>query len=67
MIEAERIGQIAARLAIADEAFLAFMLEAAERAGERMLPDDVASLSQWALFIRALRMATQADASQPAK
>ena len=54
---AEEVGNIVARLAIADNDFLAFMLIAAETAGDKMLPNDVEKLVGWAELIRALRAA----------
>lgn len=51
----ERIGIIAARLAMADEYFLQHMLKAAQDAGKTMLPDDMETLVIWARLMRALR------------
>lgn len=52
---AEEVGNIVARLAIADNDFLVSMLIAAEKAGNKMLPDDVEKLVGWVRFMRALR------------
>lgn len=52
---AEEIGNIVARLAIADNDFLIFMLKAAEKAGDKMLPEDVEKLAGWAVLMKALR------------
>ena len=51
----EQVGNIVARLAIADEAFLRSMLEAAGKAGDRMLPEDAEHLQSWGRLMRALR------------
>lgn len=52
---AEEVGNIVARLAIADKDFLASMLIAAENASDKMLPDDVEKLVEWAKLMKALR------------
>lgn len=59
MITAEHLGQIVARLAIADENFVKDMLQSAENASEKMLPDDVFALHQWSSFIDILRVVMQ--------
>lgn len=59
MITQDETGAILARLAIADEDFLSGTLQAAEKAGEAILPDDLEKLREWAAFIRALRAVTQ--------
>lgn len=64
MITQEETGAILARLAIADETFLTGMLQAAERAGDAMLPGDLEKLRVWAPFIRALRMVLRPDAAK---
>lgn len=55
MITPEETGTIIARLAMHSEAFLRSLLREAENAGEALLPDDVAKLESWAMFIRAIR------------
>ena len=55
MLPPEEIGNITARLAIADEGFLEAMLVAAKKARDRMLPDDRAHLTAWAREVRILR------------
>ena len=64
MIASEEIGNIAARLAIADEAFLAGMLRAAFNAGDRLLPEDMEKLSCWATLMRAFRLSVTAQSSK---
>lgn len=56
MVSSEEIGNIIARLAIHDEAFLAGMLEAARQAGDGVLPGDVERLEAWVRVMRALRL-----------
>ena len=55
MLPPEEIGNITARLAIADEDFLEVMLVAAKKAGDKMLPDDLAHLTAWTREMRILR------------
>ena len=52
---AEEVGNIVARLAIADNDFLVSMLVAAEKAGDKMFPGDMEKLLGWANFMKALR------------
>ena len=59
MITAEHLGQIVARLAIADEVFVENMLKSAETAGDKLFPDDVFALHQWSAFIEILRVVLQ--------
>lgn len=51
----QQVGTIVTRLAMADEAFLAAMLQAAHMAGDRLLPDDAHTLVNWSRFIRMVR------------
>lgn len=55
----EQLGNIVARLVIADENFSRLMVEAAEKAGDRMLPEDVEHLQSWGRFMLALRVTVQ--------
>ena len=55
MISSEEAGIILARLAIADEAFLQCLLQAARAAEDRLLSDDLEKLETWAMLMRALR------------
>lgn len=57
MVTADEIGRIAGRLALADEEFLLDMIEAAENAGEKLLPGDVDSLMEWGRMLYMLREA----------
>lgn len=50
----EEVGNIVARLAIADNEFLNSMLVAAEKAGDKMLPGDMEKLIGWAKFVQML-------------
>ena len=56
MITAQHLGQIVARLAIADENFMKDMLKSAEIAEKKLFPDDVDALHQWSVFIDILRV-----------
>ena len=60
----EEIGHITARLALADEEFLAYMLVATEKAGDRMLPADLSALRYWARQMRVLQERPQRDCSK---
>jgi len=51
---AQEIDEIMLRLAIADEKFLSYTLNAAENAGERMAPRDVEMLIAWCWFVKAV-------------
>lgn len=44
---------------MADKALLRLLVEAAEKAGDKMLPEDVEHLLQWGLFIKILRSSIQ--------
>lgn len=59
MIVPEEVGNILARLAIADENFLVGALQSARKAGDAMLPGDAEKLEAWARFIQALRATIQ--------
>ena len=51
----EEIGNITARLALADEEFLAYMLVTIENAGDKMLLKDALTLKSWARQLAVLR------------
>ncbi len=53
-ITPEEIGNILARLVIANERFGDYLLLAARDAGDRMLPDDVDDLTHWLNFMHIL-------------
>lgn len=67
MITAEDAGNIFARLAIADEAFLAYALQAASNAGDSLIFDDLENLEKWARFIRILRTSIEACPTESSK
>lgn len=54
MVEEQEIARIVARLALADDSFIGVMIQSAKNAGQQMLPEDIATLEKWAIFMRAL-------------
>lgn len=64
MIEEQEIGRITARLAIADESFLGVMIQSAKNAGQRMMPEDVATLEKWAVFIQLLKTCLEGESKE---
>lgn len=55
MISQDELGGILNRLAMADEAALALLLDAALRVERGLLPGDLDKLTRWARLVRILR------------
>lgn len=57
LLSTEEIGLVVFRLALADEDFLCYLVNAIKKAGPRMLPDDSDCMESWAQFVREMREA----------
>lgn len=55
MITQEDLGGILSRLAMADDAVLALILNAARQADKDLLPGDLEKLQHWARLMQSLR------------
>jgi hypothetical protein len=64
MITQDELAGIIIRVAMADDAALALILDAAHQAEAGLLPNDLEKLSYWAKFIRTLRAATAVELAQ---
>lgn len=56
MLNPYELGMIVSRIALTDQIFVKNILEAAENAGPKILPNNLEKIKIWMEFIRALRV-----------